>query len=161
MALVVKQRPDVHSLLCGQGVDRARRLVRETGGDRFEQSVHLLEPRADIEHVTAALDIAVSSSAYGESYPNAIAEAMACEVPVIVTDLPASVALVADFGRVTPVSDRVQLAGAILELLDDPSRRARLAAAGRERVVGEYGVDACVDRYREVYTATRSRAGRG
>jgi glycosyltransferase involved in cell wall biosynthesis len=64
---------------------------------------------ADMPAVYNALDIACSSSS-GEGLPNAIAEAMACDVPCVVTDVGDSALLVGDSGIVVPSKDPQALA---------------------------------------------------
>ena len=60
-------------------------------------------------------------------------EAMAAGAPIVATDIPSVRELVEDAAVLVPVDDADRLAGAIAELLDDPSRRAALAEAGRQR----------------------------
>lgn len=155
---VIERMDDVHAVLCGHDVEAARPLIEEIGGSRLAGRVHVLGTRPDVERITAALDVAVSASAYGESFPNAIAEAMACGIPVVATDLPASAALIAGLGRLVPVGAPVALADAIVATLaESPAIRDRIAEEARTMVRGQYSVAACVERYRDVYTSIATR----
>ena len=66
---------------------RAATVAQELG---LVERIHLLGERLDMPRLTAALDIAVSSS-HAEGFPNVIGEAMACAVPCVVTDVGDSV----------------------------------------------------------------------
>src|SRR5271165_1049417 len=66
---------------------------------------------------------------------------MACGVPVVATTggaLPEVVGRDNETGLLVPPDDPGALAAAIGRLLDDPGLRARLGAAGRERVLGRF-----------------------
>ncbi len=68
-------------------------------------------------------------------------EAMSCGVAVVATTggaLPEVVGSDGETGLLVPPDDPGALAAAIGRLLDDPALRARLGAAGRERVVRRF-----------------------
>lgn len=95
-----------------------------------------------------AFDIACSPSVT-EGFSNAIAEAMACGLPCIVTDVGDSALIVGDRGTVVPPSSPATLAQAIqqaIRVLDehDPSKP-------RQRIVDEFSIDRMVDRTVEVF----------
>jgi glycosyltransferase involved in cell wall biosynthesis len=98
-------------------------------------------PRIDMANVYNALDLAVSSSRWGEGFPNVVAEAMATGVPCVVTDVGDSSEVVGDTGWVCPSSDPAQLA---LALGSATVSRRGLAAYGqraRQRVRTEFSVE--------------------
>lgn len=146
--LVMRRHPEVHLVLCGEGVDPSNAelasLVQQEG---IEGRVHLLGPRSDVDHVHAGLDVACSSS-LGEGFPNVVAEAMAAGVPVVVTDVGDSALLVGSTGRIVPPRDSAALAAAITELVElgDAGRRS-LGAAARHRIAESYGLDVMAERY--------------
>ena len=82
-ALLLKDYPDVHFILAGTEVDWDNQtlcqLINELG---IAKSLHLFGERQDLPRITAALDIASTSSAYGEAFPNVIGEAMSCWCPL-------------------------------------------------------------------------------
>jgi glycosyltransferase involved in cell wall biosynthesis len=149
---------DLDLVLAGEGMDAANRrlagLVRRAG---LEDRVHLLGERADIPDLTAALDIAVLSSAWGEGFPNALGEAMACAVPCVATDVGDCRAILAGHGTIVPARDPAALGAAIGRLALLPAEgRAELGAAARRRVVAEYSLPAIATRYYDLYEWVRT-----
>jgi glycosyltransferase involved in cell wall biosynthesis len=144
--------PDVHFLLCGQGVDSSNTILRGwIASAGLNSCCHLLGLRDDVPRLTAALDVATLSS-YGEGFPNVIGEAMACSVPCVVTDVGECAAIVGDTGRVVPPKNPETLANTWRELLEaGPSSRARLGAAARQRVASEFDIAVIASRYLALY----------
>lgn len=97
--------------------------------------LRVVPPNTDIRpHLRCAWVFALSSAS--EASPNAIAEAMACGLPVVATRVGGIPELVADgvTGQLVPPRDPVALAAALSALLRDADRRERLGAAGRRHV---------------------------
>jgi glycosyltransferase involved in cell wall biosynthesis len=141
----------VHFVLCGDGVDWSNRELAELL-DRagLRPAVHLLGRRDDVERILASVDVACLTSRT-ESFPNAIAEAMACGVPCVATACGDVREIVGEAGRVVPVGDPDALAGAVLEILRlDPKTREGMGAAGRARVGRSYAIEAVARAMREV-----------
>jgi glycosyltransferase involved in cell wall biosynthesis len=151
-ALLNRLAPGAHFLLCGDQVTRENRALAgsiEAAGiaGRF----HLLGRREDMPRLTAALDIA-SSSSYGEGFPNVIGEAMACGVPCVVTDVGDSAWIVGDTGKVVPPRNPEALAAAWNDLIKmGPDDRTKLGSAARRRVEENYGLPAIVSKYETLY----------
>ncbi len=149
---ITAERPDACFLLVGKGVAWENRelssCIDDTGiRDRY----HLLGRRDDIPRLTAAMDIAVSSSC-GEGFPNVVGEAMACEVTCVVTDVGDSAYIVGETGRVVPAGDSEALAAACLNLLDmDDSGRKALGQAARARVAKLFNLPVVVKQYEQLY----------
>lgn len=99
-----------------------------------------------------SLDLLVMSSRYGEGFPNSVGEAMACGVPVVVTDVGDAATLVADIDRVVLPSNPEALAASIHAVLSLPAdARIALGEKDRSRIAGQYSDAAVVARYREIY----------
>jgi phosphatidyl-myo-inositol alpha-mannosyltransferase len=69
----------------------------------------------------------------GESFGMVLTEAMAAGAPVLASDLGAFRAVLGGAGALFPAGDAGALARELAALLDDPTRRAALSAAGRAR----------------------------
>lgn len=94
--------------------------------------------RRDMPAVYNALDLLVLSS-YGEGFSNVIAEAMACGVPCVVTDVGDSALIVGNTGQVVPVRNPQAMAEAVQSLLAvSPEKRGVLKEAARQRIQTEF-----------------------
>lgn len=152
MDLVLDVRPDVHAVLVGEGVTAANPGLPLPAGAGRQARVHLLGERADAPALVAECDVAVSSSAFGESTPLVIGEAMAAGVPVVTTDVGDCARLVGDTGRVVPVRDADALAATVLALLGLPvEARFELGQRARRRICDEFSLDEMARRYEELY----------
>jgi glycosyltransferase involved in cell wall biosynthesis len=163
-AILRYKLPGAQFVLAGAGVDPAnRQLYTQLKSLGLLDCAHLLGARTDIPRVTAALDIAGSSS-YSEAFPNVIGEAMSCGVPCVVTDTGDSSWLVGDTGITVPPRDPRALAAAWLELAArGPEGRQALGAAARERILERFSIGAIAAQYEKLYEqAVESRhAGKG
>ena len=152
-ALLRTRLPDAHFLLCGSGVTEANQWMSElVRGAGIGVKCHLLGKRDDIPRLTAALDVATTSSSYGEAFPLVIGEAMASGVPCVVTDVGDSAYIVGETGRVVPVGDPYALAMGWLDIVAKPAdERRAMGEAARARVVSLFSVDDVVSRYQDLY----------
>ncbi|HEY2892739.1 MAG TPA: glycosyltransferase, partial [Pirellulales bacterium] len=122
--------------------------VRQFG---LSPRVHLLGTRPDIERVTAALNVAANSS-LNEAFPRSVGEAMACGVPCVVTDVGDSAKLVGNTGRVVPPGKPLELAGALLDLLNlGAEARQQLGAEARARIARHFDLDRLAWRHLAVW----------
>jgi glycosyltransferase involved in cell wall biosynthesis len=161
-AIAAEEHDNLHLVLVGKGCDTHNAELRAWIGQAgLEQRCHLLGLRQDIPRLNAALDLAVTASAYGEAFPLAVGEAMCCGVPCVVTDVGDAALIVGDTGRVVPPRDAPALGRAITALLSlDGQRRDALGLAARERIVAEYSLPAIAARYQSLYRGLlETRAG--
>jgi glycosyltransferase involved in cell wall biosynthesis len=82
-------------------------------------------------------------------------EAMASGMPCVTTRITGIPELIRDGkdGLLVTPSDSEELAAALERLMDDPSLRARLAVAGRERVRARYNLTRNVERLGKIFEA--------
>ncbi len=129
-------------------VERLHRLAEDFGlGDRVIWTGAV----DDMPAAYNALDIATLTS-LSEGFPNTMGEAMACGLPCIATDVGDARFLIGPAGMTVPARDPAALAEAWESLFDSERRRA-LGAAGRERIVREFSVEALVRNSLAVFEA--------
>lgn len=150
--LVVKARSDVHFVLVGKGLEKSNAPLMDYV-KKFSDAanLHFLGRRDDIPKIMASLDLLVSSS-HGEAFPNVLGEAMACEVPCVVTDAGDSADIVGDTGMVVDVGDMEGLSREVLTLLGmGKSERQGLGLRARKRVQECYEINSIVKQYEAFY----------
>ena len=152
-SILHREFPEVQFVLCGEGVTSDDLELREWAQAAEIQNVcHFLGQRNDIPAILNSLDVATSSSS-GEAFPNVVAEAMACGVPCVVTEVGDSRFIVGETGRVVAPRDPAALAQGWKELLQaGPEVRRNLGLAARERIEQNFGLAAVVNRYQDLYT---------
>lgn len=151
-AVVLRDYPDTQFVAIGKDVDwnndALRRQVHDLG---LVERIHLLGERLDMPRLTAAFDIAISSS-HAEGFPNVIGEAMSCAVPCVVTDVGDSRWIVGDTGRVIASEESDVLAAGCMDLFEiGPDRRRELGLAARERIITHYSISSVAQRYESLY----------
>jgi glycosyltransferase involved in cell wall biosynthesis len=146
-------RPDIVFVLLGAGIEPANRdLMRAIEAHGLMPRLRLLGERADMNAIYPALDIATLTSAFGEGFPNVLAEAMACGVPCVATDSGDAAEILGDTGIVVPPREPQALAEGWQRLiaLGHEGRRA-LGIRARARIVENYDLDQVVSRFESLY----------
>jgi glycosyltransferase involved in cell wall biosynthesis len=116
--------------------------------------IEVLGERHDLPQLTASLNIAVSSSAFGEGFPNVIGEAMACAVPVVATDIGDTRWVMGETGRVVPPRDPQALANVCLEILDKSITKD---LAARERIERHFSLPSVLGQFEALLTSQRTK----
>lgn len=138
-AALLPEFPALRLVLIGTGPLEAavRARSRELG---LEHCLLLAGFVPQVEEVLPALDLHVLLSR-NEGFGIATAEAMACGVPAVGTEVPgtADVLRGSAAGMLVPLDAAAQCAALVAGLLRDPQRRARMAAAGPEEAEARFG----------------------
>lgn len=107
----------------------------------------------ELVRLYAEATVAVVPSLY-EGFGLPAGEAMACGVPVICSDGGALPEVLGDAGVLVPRGDAGAIAGALVELLEDPAKRNALGTAARQRIVDKFcwrlAAQQMTDYYRQV-----------
>ena len=141
-------------VLVGADGDCLRPLQRRAQRLGIQANVLWCGSRRDVPRLLAAADLACHVS-HEEGSPNAVIEAMAAGLPLVLTDAGGSAEVIGDgeAGELVPVSDVNAIGNAIVTLAANPARRRALGARGRERARRLYALDACVGAHEDLYRA--------
>jgi glycosyltransferase involved in cell wall biosynthesis len=142
LAAVAAALPDVQFIMAGAGTEQIA----------APPNLKALAHRQDIQDLHAAADLLLSTSVFGEGFPNAIAEAMACGVPVVATDVGDSRRIVADTGVIVSPRDIAAMVTAITFIQTEPQpKRDARAAAARRQIEGHYTLDRMVNAFDDLH----------
>ena len=118
---LVTSHPQARLLLCGDHDDAdartARALAEELG---VHDRVTLRQGSPRPEDVLRASDLLAMPSRYGEGFPNVVAEALACGLPVVVSDVGDAGRVAGEYGHVVSPSDPAALAEALIAAIERP-----------------------------------------
>lgn len=140
-------------VLIGRGMDPANTelasLIDRLG---LRDRLVLAGPSDDVPAAMNGLDLHVLSSC-AEGFPNVVAEAMACGVYCVVTDVGDAAFIVGDAGVVVPPEQPEALARGIETALCEVASRGRMRAgeAGRARVLENFDLARMVQSYIAVW----------
>jgi len=143
---------------------KVRGWVRERG---LQEAVHFVGPLHGVEVVQAYVDADVFAlPSYTENFGMTVAEAMACTLPVVISDQVNIHAEVAQAGAgLVTRCDAAEVAAALEALLRAPERRRAMGEAGRRLVQERYTwpaiIGALTKEYEKVIERNRRRRETG
>lgn len=141
-----KGRRDVHFTLVGGGteLEKLRQLCTDLALDEYVTMTGRLTDDEMLEVLNTA-DVCVNPDVVNEmndkSTMNKVLEYMALGKPIVQFDMTEGRVSAQDASLYARPNDPVDFAEKILELLDDPVRRAEMGAIGRLRIEDELGWD--------------------
>jgi colanic acid/amylovoran biosynthesis glycosyltransferase len=146
-AVVARRRPDATLEIIGDGPLRSQledQIVALGLQDRV--TLRGAAPHAEVlrrlaECTVFTLASRVDPWGSSDALPVAIREAMARGRPVVATDVAGIPETLDGVGWVTPTGDAQALAGALLEVIDDPAVAEQRGLAGRDRTLAHYTLD--------------------
>jgi glycosyltransferase involved in cell wall biosynthesis len=148
---VTEHRPDVLFVCAGHG-ELASELQRLRDEMSLGQTIRILGLRHDIPRLMAAADVFCLTSNW-EGFPNAVLEAMASGLPVLVTRFAGVEHLIQErTGVLVDLDDDRQMARTLGELLDDADKRAQLGREARQHVQQQFSWSRLISTMSAIYT---------
>ena len=154
LAILHSRKIPLRCVLVGTNLDDDNQeLIEQIQNLGLEEMVILLGRRTDIAAVMSALDVHVLPSAYGEAFPNVVAEAMACETPCVVTDVGDAAYIVGDTGWIVPPRDADALANALANALiaSQQANWQERCVLARKHIEEKFGIQRMVTAYSELW----------
>ena len=162
MPAVVQRVARARLLFVGAPPPRIAEIAEQARARGLQGRVLAVGHRSDVPAILAASDVVVDASYAGLGITGSIREALACERPVVATDLEGMPELVLDgeTGLLVPPRTPAALADAIVRLVSDPTAAQTMARAGRKRVEALFSLRAKVDATEALYHRLVVTAGR-
>lgn len=145
IACLLDKGCDVQGVLIGTGQETgsARRAADALG---ISDHISTLGERSDVAQLVSGFDIFLLPSAWGEAFPLAVCEAMACGVPCVVTDVGDSRYIADDTGIAIRPADTQAMAAALSKLVDiGPAARRAMGNAARDRICQNFSMPSYID----------------
>jgi glycosyltransferase involved in cell wall biosynthesis len=155
--LMADRVPDFRLTVVGDG-PRREDLLADRDRLGLRDRVDFLGERADVPALLAQADLFVLSSLQ-EGLSLTLLEAMAAGLAVVATDVGGNreVVVPGETGLLVPSRSPDRLAEAILACVRDPAATREMGRRGRSRVEREFGLDATVQQYENLYESVVSR----
>jgi glycosyltransferase involved in cell wall biosynthesis len=159
-ALITQKLPNTEFHLAGSGIDPTNTDLTQLIADlHLQNHVHLHGDHPDIPALTASLNLAISSSAFGEGFPNVVGEAMACAVPIVATDIGDTAWVMGDTGTLVPPKDPHSLATAALKILTLPAdQRQALGNQARTRIASHFSLPTILTHFDALLSPSQTSA---
>ena len=144
--------PDWRLLIVGTGPQQES-LAAQVESLGLAGRVHLVGHQDNAQRWMQTLDVFCLPSYANEGVPQAIMQAMLTGLPIVTTPVGAILEAVADrdTALVVPPEDSGALAGALAELVRDPSLRANLGARAREYALSRFTLEIMLDRMERTF----------
>lgn len=143
-------------ILVGKGLTAENKtLANDITRLNLANNIVLAGTRGDVPAIMNALNLHVLPSAYGEGFPNVVAEAMACETPCIATDVGDAREIVLNNNFLANPKDSKDLANKIKQYYfthkHDSESIMSLKNESKNKIVLNHSLDGMVERFLKVW----------
>jgi len=151
--IIVNKYPFIHFILCGSGVDNSnRKLTKLIHSFSLGSNIHLFGYIADMSILYASLDILTITSSYGESFPLTLCEAMACNIPVVSTDVGDASYIINSKDMIIPINEPMLIAEKWEKIISlDIKSRNEIGVKNRSRIENLFDIKSIKKKYEHHY----------
>lgn len=154
---LIKKYPNIHLIIIGGQLTTERDSFQEylkaiVTQNKIEKNVTFTGIRKDIDRILGLVDIFTLPS-YREGLPRSVIEAMAMELPTIVTDIRGcrEAVIHEKTGLIVPAKNVEKLTQSLEKLINEPILRKEYGMSGRRRVIEEYDERLVFKRLKSIY----------
>jgi glycosyltransferase involved in cell wall biosynthesis len=138
LVAVAAALPNIHFVAVGS----------DTNKMAVPPNITTLGIRHDMPNLYPAADLILSTSIFGEGFSNVVAEAMACGVPVVSTDVGDSRRIIGNTGVIVSPRDVAGMFSAIGRIFAEPKTKyTERANAARKRIGDRYSLERMVSTF--------------
>lgn len=149
---VLSKNSSVHVMLVGAGVEMIAKESFTRWPPDVISRVHFLGSRNDMAGVYSTADLFCLSSIYGEGFPNVLAEAMACELPCVATDVGDAALIIGKNGIVVPPGKPEAISAALEKIITMPQDMLHIMGKdARSSIIAKYQTKQVVTAYVHLY----------
>ena len=136
--------------MIGKNLDRNNKeLISWINGSGFKDNFILLGECEPVSFLNAMDLYCISSKS--EGFPNTVAEAMAMQLPCVVTDVGQAAEIVQDFGKIVPPENPEKLALDLIDIIDiSPIDRKIIGKHARVSIENRYNITKIAKKYIEL-----------
>lgn len=114
-------------------------------------SLRAIGEQKDIRALMQICDV-VCITSESEAFPNVLAEAMLCEIPVISTDCGDARYIVKDLAPIISLGSDDQYVDQLLDLINlEKAKKSILGAKLRDRICSDFSIDRMIEKYVDVF----------
>lgn len=155
-AVLTKKVPSARLVIVGEGHERAA-LLEQAKHLGVAEHVFFAGKRDDVPRLLPHLDVYTQPSRF-EGTPNAVMEAMAAGLPVVVSAADGNAEIVehGKTGWVVPIGESMALAAQLEAIWSDRKTAAGVALAGQRAILFRFALERMVDSYLALFQSLRS-----
>jgi len=145
-----------HVIMVGSNLDNKNlKLITKLKTEKLHEHVSLLGFMNNLVPIYNSMDVCVLTSSYGEGFPNAIIEAMSCEVCCISSDIGDSKHIIEDNDFIFSIRDVERLKNIFISSfknIKDKDNWELKKKQARKRVIENFSLSKMIENYQKIWT---------